>query len=73
MSLLVEGGARLHQAAWEAGVVDYVQVYVAPGTLGASGVAFPPGPSLSLAALVDGGKTVCGPDMLVEGYVHRID
>jgi diaminohydroxyphosphoribosylaminopyrimidine deaminase/5-amino-6-(5-phosphoribosylamino)uracil reductase len=73
VSLLLEGGARLHQAACEAGVVDYVQVYVAPGTLGESGVPFLPGASLSLAALVDGGTTVCGPDVLVEGYVHRID
>lgn len=72
-SLLLEGGARIHQAAWRAGVVDYVQVYVAPRIMGDSGVPFVPDPPLSLAALVDGGMTVCGPDVLVEGYVHRID
>lgn len=71
MSLLLEGGARLHEAACRAGVVDYVQVYIAPRAIGESGVPFVPDRSLSLAALVDGGLTVCGPDVLVEGYVHR--
>ena len=72
-SLLLEGGARLHEAACRAGVVDYVQVYIAPRAIGESGVPFVPDRSLSLAALVDGGLTVCGPDVLVEGYVHRVD
>jgi diaminohydroxyphosphoribosylaminopyrimidine deaminase/5-amino-6-(5-phosphoribosylamino)uracil reductase len=72
-SLLLEGGAALHHAAWAAGLVDYVQVYVAPRFIGPSGVPFLPDRSLSLAALVDGRLTVCGPDVLVEGYVHRID
>ena len=72
-SLLLEGGARLHEAAWDARVVDYVQVYIAPSIIGDSGVPFMPNGSLSLAALVDGGVTVCGPDVLVEGYVHRVD
>ena len=72
-SLLLEGGARLHAAAWDAGIVDYVQVYIAPGIIGGSGVPFMPDRSLSLAELVDGGVTVCGPDVLVEGYVHRAD
>ncbi len=72
-SLLVEGGAGLYRAAWDAGVVDYVQVYVAPRLIGESGVPLLPGGSFSLAALVDGRTTVCGPDVLVEGYVHRVD
>ena len=38
-SLLIEGGALLHRAAWDAGVVDYVQLYVAP-------MAFGDGPGL---------------------------
>jgi diaminohydroxyphosphoribosylaminopyrimidine deaminase / 5-amino-6-(5-phosphoribosylamino)uracil reductase len=72
-SLLIEGGARLHEAAWDAGIVDFVQVYVASGVIGHAGVRFMPDRALSLAALVDGGVTVCGTDVLVEGYVHRID
>jgi riboflavin biosynthesis pyrimidine reductase len=73
ISLLVEGGAALHQAFWDAGIVDYVQVYIAPCLIGQPGVPFLPGDWLSLAALVDGRVTVCSPDVLVEGYVHRID
>ncbi len=73
LSLLLEGGARLHQAAWDAGIVDYVQVYIAPRIIGDSGVPFMPDGSLALAALVDGRVTACGPDVLVEGYVHRVD
>lgn len=72
-SLLIEGGGALHQAAWDAGIVDYVQVYIAPRFIGQPGVPFLPERSLSLAALADGRVTVCGPDVLVEGYVHRID
>ena len=37
-SLLLEGGAGLHASAWDAGVVDYVQLYVAPVSIGAGGV-----------------------------------
>jgi diaminohydroxyphosphoribosylaminopyrimidine deaminase/5-amino-6-(5-phosphoribosylamino)uracil reductase len=72
-SLLLEGGSRLQEAACRADLVDYVQVYVAPRTIGESGVPFMPERRLSLASLVDGGLTVCGPDVLVEGYVHRVD
>jgi diaminohydroxyphosphoribosylaminopyrimidine deaminase/5-amino-6-(5-phosphoribosylamino)uracil reductase len=37
-SLLLEGGAALHAAAWRAGIVDRVHVAVAPVWLGAGGV-----------------------------------
>jgi riboflavin biosynthesis pyrimidine reductase len=33
-SLIIEGGAAVHAAAWDAGIVDYVQLYVAPVWLG---------------------------------------
>ena len=33
-SLVLEGGAQVHKAAWDEGVVDYVQLYVAPAWLG---------------------------------------
>ena len=33
-SVLLEGGAAVHAAAWDEGVVDYVQLYVAPVGLG---------------------------------------
>ena len=38
-SLVLEGGARVQRAAWDEGVVDYVQLYVAPMWLGDDGRA----------------------------------
>jgi diaminohydroxyphosphoribosylaminopyrimidine deaminase/5-amino-6-(5-phosphoribosylamino)uracil reductase len=69
-SLLIEGGAALHAAAWEAGVVDYVQLYVTPATLGRSGVPIDER-AFSTAALFERKIDVLGPDVLIEGYVHR--
>ena len=37
-SLLLEGGAAVHQAAWDEGVVDFVRLYVTPHVLGTGGV-----------------------------------
>ena len=37
-SVVIEGGAALHAAAWDEGVVDFVQLYVAPVALGHDGV-----------------------------------
>jgi diaminohydroxyphosphoribosylaminopyrimidine deaminase/5-amino-6-(5-phosphoribosylamino)uracil reductase len=69
-SLVLEGGAALHAAAWDAGVIDYVQIYTAPLTLGERGVPMLPGRGFSAASLVESKTTVLGPDVLVEGYVH---
>ena len=33
-SLLLEGGATLHRAAWDEGLVDFVRLYVAPRAVG---------------------------------------
>jgi len=71
VSLLLEGGAALHAAAWDEQVVDYVRLYVAPRTLGAQGVRFLPDRSFSTADLVDRRIEQLGPDVLMEGYVHR--
>jgi diaminohydroxyphosphoribosylaminopyrimidine deaminase/5-amino-6-(5-phosphoribosylamino)uracil reductase len=70
-SLLLEGGAALHRAAWEAGVVDFVRLYVTPQALGSGGVPFLDACSFSWDSLVDGRVEPLGPDVLVEGYVHR--
>jgi diaminohydroxyphosphoribosylaminopyrimidine deaminase / 5-amino-6-(5-phosphoribosylamino)uracil reductase len=70
-SLLLEGGAALHNAAWDAGVVDRVQLYVAPGALGPGGVPFLEGRSFSTTELNDLQVTPLGPDVLFDGYVHR--
>jgi diaminohydroxyphosphoribosylaminopyrimidine deaminase/5-amino-6-(5-phosphoribosylamino)uracil reductase len=70
-SLLIEGGAALHAAFWDAGVVDYVQMYVSPTWLGDAGVPSMDGRDFSTAALVERRVELLGPDVLIEGYVHR--
>ena len=51
--------------------MDYVQLYVAPQALGAAGVPLLDGRSFSTASLVDRSVGQLGPDVLIEGYVHR--
>jgi diaminohydroxyphosphoribosylaminopyrimidine deaminase/5-amino-6-(5-phosphoribosylamino)uracil reductase len=72
-SLVVEGGAGLHGAMWDAGVVHYVQLYVAPLWLGEPGVPLLAGRSFSPAGLFESQVTLLGDDVLIEGYVHRPD
>jgi diaminohydroxyphosphoribosylaminopyrimidine deaminase / 5-amino-6-(5-phosphoribosylamino)uracil reductase len=69
-SLLLEGGATLHAAAWDEGVVDFMQLYVAPRVIGSGGVAFLPGRAFAPANLVDRRVEPLGPDTLIEGYVY---
>ncbi len=71
-SVLLEGGATLHRAAWAADVVDRVQVYRTPNTLGPAGVTWLDLESL-FETLQDRRTEPCGPDVLVEGDVYRID
>jgi diaminohydroxyphosphoribosylaminopyrimidine deaminase / 5-amino-6-(5-phosphoribosylamino)uracil reductase len=69
-SLLLEGGAALHAAAWDEGVVDFVRLYVAPRAIGSRGVPFLEGRAFRSADLVDRRVEMLGPDTLIEGYVH---
>jgi diaminohydroxyphosphoribosylaminopyrimidine deaminase/5-amino-6-(5-phosphoribosylamino)uracil reductase len=69
-SLLLEGGAGLHAAAWDAGVVDFVRLYVTPRIIGSGGVAFLQGRAFASADLIDRRVESLGPDVLIEGYVH---
>ena len=71
-SLLLEGGTAVHRAAWAAGVVDRVQRYIAPVCIGPSGVRWLDD-GLSLAGLADAHVRQLGPDLLMEGYVQRLD
>src|SRR6516225_1633514 len=68
-SLLLEGGATLHGAAWDEDLVDFVRLYVTPRILG-RGVALLPDRGFSSAALIDRRVAALGPDVLIEGYVH---
>jgi diaminohydroxyphosphoribosylaminopyrimidine deaminase/5-amino-6-(5-phosphoribosylamino)uracil reductase len=70
-SVLLEGGATLHAAAWDAQVVDYVQLFVAPAALGPAGVRLFDGYDLALSSLIEPKIEILGPDTLIEGYVHR--
>jgi diaminohydroxyphosphoribosylaminopyrimidine deaminase / 5-amino-6-(5-phosphoribosylamino)uracil reductase len=70
-SVLLEGGAAVHAAAWDEGVVDFVRLYVTPHVLGPEGVALLPGRSFSTAELIERRVEPLGADVMIEGYVHR--
>jgi diaminohydroxyphosphoribosylaminopyrimidine deaminase/5-amino-6-(5-phosphoribosylamino)uracil reductase len=69
-SLLLEGGAAVHAAAWDEDVVDFVRLYVAPRTIGSGGVPFLDGRTFRAADLIERKVDKLGPDTLIEGYVH---
>jgi diaminohydroxyphosphoribosylaminopyrimidine deaminase/5-amino-6-(5-phosphoribosylamino)uracil reductase len=69
-SLLLEGGAVLHAAAWDEGLVDFVRLYVTPHVLGPDGVLLLDGRPFASAELVDRRIEPLGADVLIEGYVH---
>jgi diaminohydroxyphosphoribosylaminopyrimidine deaminase/5-amino-6-(5-phosphoribosylamino)uracil reductase len=69
-SLLIEGGAALHRAAWDEGVVDYVRVYVTPHVLGPEGLPFLGGRGWSALPWSEPHIEPLGPDILMEGCVH---
>ena len=73
VSLVLEGGVALQAAAWKAGVVDAVHLYVAPVTLGRDAMAWLDADTVSIASLLDRHVTPLGPDVFMEGYVHGID
>ena len=68
-SIVVEGGAVLHRAFWDANLVDRVQIFRTPVTLGPGGVEWLAEP-LQIPGMTE---TRLGADTLIEGYVHRTD
>ncbi len=70
-ALLLEGGPTLHRAALAAGLVDAVRIVVTPRVLGPGGVPWVDAGLLSVAALDDLRVDPCGPDVIIEGHVHR--
>lgn len=72
-SVVLEGGAAVHRAALDAGIVDVVQVYITPRILGPRGVDWPSAGRLSLGLLRDRRATWLGDDVLVEGHVYGTD
>jgi diaminohydroxyphosphoribosylaminopyrimidine deaminase/5-amino-6-(5-phosphoribosylamino)uracil reductase len=72
-SMLVEGGARVHGAFRDAGLVHKMQVYVAPVVIGGAGAPGPigglgAGPMAEAARLVGVRTRLLGPDILLTGY-----
>ena len=69
-SLVLEGGRLVQEAVWDTGLVDRVQIFVAPVELGPSGVAW-----MDRGKIFGGIDTLsvrtCGPDLLMEADVHR--
>ncbi len=71
--LLIEGGAEVHRAAWKAGIVDRVRLYLCPVTLGREGVPWMADARFSLAALGPVRTRCLGADVLLEADVQRFD
>jgi diaminohydroxyphosphoribosylaminopyrimidine deaminase/5-amino-6-(5-phosphoribosylamino)uracil reductase len=69
-TLLLEGGAIMHAAAWQAGVIDRVHVIVAPAELGDGGVKFFDGIEVPMSELVPIAVEMLGPDAWMEADVH---
>ncbi len=72
-SILLEGGAAIHTAAWNAGVVDRVRMYVTPDALGPDGVRWDMPASFAWMSLYDKRIEACGPDSFMEGHVYGVD
>ena len=71
-SLVLEGGRQVHEAAWKAGLVDRVQVFVAPVEMGPPGVAWMDRDAV-FGAVDALAVRACGPDVLMEADVHGTD
>lgn len=70
-SVIIEGGPVLHRAAWDEGIVDCVQVFVTPRTIGPAGLPWLPYESFRMSDLADATAETIGEDVMVQGYVHR--
>jgi diaminohydroxyphosphoribosylaminopyrimidine deaminase / 5-amino-6-(5-phosphoribosylamino)uracil reductase len=71
-SLVLEGGAALHRAALDAGVVDSLHVYISPSPIGPLGVGWIGEGRLAWEALTDRRALWLGADILVEGRVEHV-
>jgi riboflavin biosynthesis pyrimidine reductase len=70
-ALLLEGGAVIHAAAWQADVIDRVHIIVAPTTIGEGGVRLFDGIDLPPSRLAQVMTEQLGPDTWMEADVHR--
>jgi diaminohydroxyphosphoribosylaminopyrimidine deaminase/5-amino-6-(5-phosphoribosylamino)uracil reductase len=70
-TLLLEGGADVHLSAWDEGVVDFVRLYVTPHVVGPGGLKFLEDRGFDDKMLYARREEQLGPDVMIEGYVHR--
>lgn len=70
-SLLVEGGALLHGAFWDADLVDRVEIHQSSRTRGAGGVPWMARPELVVERLTGVQRTTAGDDLVITGDVRR--
>jgi riboflavin biosynthesis pyrimidine reductase len=70
-SVLVEGGAALHRALFDAQLVDAVHAYITPVRLGDGGMRWMDPQRLTLSELTRRRADWFGSDVRVEGHVHR--
>ena len=68
-SLVVEGGAAVHRAALESGVVDAVHLFIAPRRLGDEALPWVGGGRIAWEGLRDRRAKWLGTDLFVEGLV----
>lgn len=72
-SVVVEGGAQLHRAFWEGGLVDRLELFQTPRVVGPRGVPWLPYPVVDSERITERHMRVLGEDVLIEAYVHRPD
>lgn len=70
-SMIVEGGPQVHRAFWDADLVDRVQIFVTDHTIGARGIPWLESRIMSSDRIGERSAVPVGPDVLLEGYVHR--
>jgi diaminohydroxyphosphoribosylaminopyrimidine deaminase/5-amino-6-(5-phosphoribosylamino)uracil reductase len=70
-SVVVEGGPGLHRAFAEAGMIDMVELYIAPAVTLPGGVPLALPDRVPLAGLHDLHVEPIGDDVVLRGYVHR--
>jgi diaminohydroxyphosphoribosylaminopyrimidine deaminase / 5-amino-6-(5-phosphoribosylamino)uracil reductase len=70
-SMIVEGGPQMHRAFWDADLIDRVQIFVTDRVIGSRGTGWLESRVMSSERIGEHSATPVGPDVLLEGYVHR--
>jgi diaminohydroxyphosphoribosylaminopyrimidine deaminase/5-amino-6-(5-phosphoribosylamino)uracil reductase len=71
-SMVVDGGPSLHEAFWHAGVVDRIELFIAPKPIGVGGVPWAAVPDGTIGSLAELTAVPLGEDVRIEGYVDHV-